>query len=106
MTRCSASLACVTERASHRSTVVSGDARIRRASFRFPVRRVATCVAALLLLTPRTLHAQGPAPRPWLDWHTVETPHFALPYPSAYREWTLALAERIETVRTQVVALV
>ena len=52
------------------------------------------------------LHAQGPAPRPWLDWHTVETPHFALHYPSAYREWTLALAQRIETVRGQVVALV
>ena len=40
--------------------------------------------------SPRsTSRAQGPAPRPWLDWHTVETEHFVLHYPSAYREWTL-----------------
>lgn len=42
------------------------------------------------------------APRPWLDWRTTETEHFVFHYPVAYREWTLALAARIEGVRTQV----
>jgi hypothetical protein len=96
----------VTERAARRSNVVPRDARFRRASFCFPVRCGATWLAALLLFLPLSLDAQGPAPRPWLDWHTVETPHFTLHYPTAYREWSLSLAQRIETVRTQVVALV
>ena len=47
-----------------------------------------------------------PAPRPWLDWRTVETEHFVLHYPVAYREWTLALAQRIEGVRDQVTGVV
>jgi hypothetical protein len=47
-----------------------------------------------------------PAPRPWLDWRTAETEHFVLHYPVAYREWTLALAQRIEGVRDQVTAVV
>ena len=50
--------------------------------------------------------AQGPAPRPWLDWHTVRTEHFVLHYPTAYREWTHSLASRIESVRDQVAAVV
>ncbi|HEX7942727.1 MAG TPA: hypothetical protein VF488_13020, partial [Gemmatimonadaceae bacterium] len=96
----------MTEREARRSNVELWDARFRRASFRFPGHRAAAWLAALLFLTPVSLHAQGPAPRPWLDWHTVETPHFVLHYPTAYREWTLSLAQRIETVRTEVVALV
>ncbi len=94
----------MTERAARRSNVALRDARFRRASFRFPVRLAAACLAAVLLSAP--LGAQGPAPRPWLDWHTVETPHFTLHYPTAYRDWSLSLAQRIESVRTQVVALV
>ena len=94
----------MTERAVRLSNVVSRDARFRRASFRFPVRVAATWLAALLLSAP--LHAQGPAPRPWLEWHTVETEHFTLHYPTAYREWSLSLAQRIERVRAEVVALV
>jgi hypothetical protein len=96
----------VTERATRRSNVVSRDARFRRASFCFPVRRAATWLAALLLSTPSTLRAQGPAPRPWLDWRTVETEHFTLHFPTAYRAWSLSLAQRIEAVRSQVVAFV
>ena len=94
----------MTERTARRLNVASRDARFRRASFRFPVRGVVACLAAVLLSAP--LRAQGPAPRPWLDWHTVETPHFTLHYPTAYRAWSLSLAQRIESVRAQVVALV
>jgi hypothetical protein len=36
----------------------------------------------------------------------VETEHFVLHYPVAYREWTLALAQRIEGVRDQVTSVV
>ncbi|MBA3670995.1 MAG: hypothetical protein H0W68_03090 [Gemmatimonadaceae bacterium] len=50
------------------------------------------------------LHAQ--AARPWLDWRTTETEHFVFHYPAHYREWTLALAHRIEAVRTEVTAVV
>jgi len=96
----------VTERTARRSNVVLRDARFRRASFCFPVRRAATWLAALLLLAPVSSRAQGPAPRPWLDWHTVETPHFVLHFPTEYRAWSLSLAQRIETVRSQVVDLV
>jgi hypothetical protein len=85
---------------------VPWDARRKRASFCILARRAAAFVAALLVLAPITLHAQGPAPRPWLDWNSVETPHFVLHYSSAYRDWTLALAQRIESVRSDVVALV
>jgi hypothetical protein len=100
-----ARLACVTEREAHRTAVATRDARFRRASFRFAVRTAAWLVAALCL-APVSLGAQGPAPRPWLDWHTAETPHFVFHYPSAYREWTLSLAQRIETLRGEVVAVV
>ena len=63
-------------------------------------------MAALLLVWTSPARAQGPAPRPWLDWHTVRTEHFVLHYPSAYREWTHSLASRIESVRDQVAAVV
>ncbi|MEO7455266.1 MAG: hypothetical protein ABIY52_03340 [Gemmatimonadaceae bacterium] len=48
----------------------------------------------------------GQAPRPWLDWKTVETEHFVFHYPDRYRAWTLALAERMEGIRAQVGAVV
>jgi hypothetical protein len=85
---------------------VPWDARRKRASFCIRARFATGLLAALLVLAPVTVRAQGPAPRPWLDWHSVETPHFVLHYPSAYRDWTLALAQRIESVRADVVALV
>jgi hypothetical protein len=88
--------------------VETGDARFRLASLPFGVRRATRLVltALLLLVSARTTPAQGPAPRPWLDWHTAETEHFVFHYPSAYREWTLSLAERIESLRSEVAAVV
>jgi hypothetical protein len=50
--------------------------------------------------------AQGPPPRPWLHWQSTQTEHFVFHYPSAYREWTFALAERIEAVRSEVANVV
>ena len=69
-------------------------------------RRVWLVVAACLLAATSPARAQAPAPRPWLDWHTTQTEHFVFHYPSAYREWTHALAARIESVRDQVAAVV
>jgi Tol biopolymer transport system component len=99
----------VTESAGRRSDRSERwDARFRLASFPFLVRRAARLVAIALLLIPSvsTLRAQGPSPRPWLDWHTTQTEHFVFHYPSAYREWTFALADRIETLRTEVAEVV
>ena len=64
-------------------------------------------LAAALLLVAAPAMARGQlVPRPWLDWHTAETEHFVFHYPSEYRDWTLALARRIEGVRGQVQQLV
>jgi len=70
--------------------------------------RIADLLLAVVLIFAPTavLRAQGPAPRPWVDWHTTQTEHFVFHYPSAYREWTFALADRIETLRSEVVGIV
>ena len=64
-----------------------------------------TATLALSVSVAAAAGAQA-APRPWLDWRTTETEHFVLHYPTDYRTWTLALAERIEGVRAQVERLV
>lgn len=61
-------------------------------------------VALATALVPCALAAQ--APRPWQDWRTVQTEHFAVHFPERYRAWSLALAERLESVRTQVANVV
>ncbi len=75
-----------------------GDARIRHAS-------LLRLALVLVIAAPSVARAQS-QPRPWLDWQTSETEHFALHYPSAYREWALDLAQRMEGVRGQVRQLV
>ena len=71
------------------------------------MRRASWRCALLLLLSPlATARAQAPPPRPWLDWHTTQTEHFVFHYPSAYREWTFALADRIEALRSDVATVV
>ncbi|MEO6529160.1 MAG: hypothetical protein ABIP93_21250 [Gemmatimonadaceae bacterium] len=84
------------------------DARFRLASLPFSLRRIATVTVGVLLLAARgaSLSAQGPPPRPWLDWHSAQTEHFVFHYPSAYRVWTLSLAERMESLRDAVAAVV
>lgn len=44
--------------------------------------------------------------RPFLQWETIETPHFAFHYPREMRAWTTHVAERAESVHDAVVALV
>jgi Tol biopolymer transport system component len=86
---------------------VRGDARFRLASLAFAVRRGALLlIAATLMFAASAASAQGPAPRPWLDWHSVRTDHFVFHYPSAYRAWTISLAERMEALRGEVASVV
>ncbi len=96
------------DRAPRTVTTQSGrDAGRRHASLPFfdrCRRALLTAGLALAVFAPRA-HAQLGA-RPWLDWRTVETEHFVFHYPAAYRDWTLALARRIEGVREQVGHLV
>ena len=94
----------MTESAVRRSDRIERwDARFRLASFPFLVWRAAWLLAiALITASVSPLRAQGPAPRPWLDWHSTQTEHFVFHYPSAYREWTFALADRIEALRGEV----
>ncbi|MDQ3951315.1 MAG: hypothetical protein M3282_13360, partial [Gemmatimonadota bacterium] len=44
--------------------------------------------------------------RPFLDWRTVETEHFAFHFPRELEGWTLDVAARMESVRSEVGALV
>lgn len=78
------------------------DARIARVFLRtgiFPV------LFFLASASPRAAGAQFTV-RSWLDWRTVETPHFALHYPSSLESWTRDLATRIESIDTSVARLV
>lgn len=60
-------------------------------------------VAAALLLAAAAEPARAQFPtRPFLDWRTVETEHFAFHYPQELEEWTLSVATRIEAVRSAV----
>lgn len=65
-------------------------------------RRLTRSLAPVLLACVAALPLAAQVPRPWLDWHSIETEHFVLHYPEQYRVWTLALAARIEGVRSQV----
>ena len=67
--------------------------------------RHAYLAAALAAVTPAVGRAQVPT-RPHLDWQTVETAHFAVHYPVPLREWSLAAAERLESVHGAVSRLV
>ena len=62
------------------------------------LRRALYLCAALLTGTA----AQAQSVRPALDWYTVETEHFVFHFPEPYRVWTLALASRMEGIRSQV----
>jgi hypothetical protein len=100
----------VTDRIGLTTTLLEDwDARSRLASFPFLLKRGTRYLLAAVLLSlapAATTQAQGPAPRPWLSWHTAETKHFVFHYSSDYREWTLSLAERMEALRGEVAAVV
>jgi hypothetical protein len=63
--------------------------------------------AALLLLAATVDSADAQfLSRPFLDWRTVETEHFAFHYPLELEEWTFAVARRMESARSAVGAVV
>lgn len=64
-------------------------------------------VAALLAAGPggRVLHAQY-LTRPHLSWRTVETEHFTIHFPAEMREWSERVAQHIESVASEVNAVV
>ena len=60
-------------------------------------------VAAALVLAAAVAPAGAQFPtRPFLDWRTVETEHFAFHYPRELEQWTFSVASRIEAVRSAV----
>ncbi len=65
----------------------------------------ALAAGAVLLVAPRSGDTQVPV-RPFLDWRTVETEHFAFHFARELEEWTLGVAEQIESVRSTVGAIV
>jgi hypothetical protein len=68
--------------------------------------RLRTLIAALLLsAVAAPASAQFPV-RPFLDWRTAETEHFAFHYPRELEAWTLDVASRMEAVRAAVGAVV
>lgn len=71
--------------------------------------RALTCrtVAAALLIAAAASRAGAQYPiRPFLDWRTIETEHFAFHYPRELEQWTFAVASRMESVRSTVGAVV
>ena len=70
------------------------------------MRAVIPFLSLLVGAHPALAQSAPPAPRPFLKWHTVETPHFVIHFPEEFREWSLSLAQRIEGVRDQVTAVV
>jgi Tol biopolymer transport system component len=62
------------------------------------LRRALILCAGLLAGTA----AEAQTVRPALDWYTVETENFTFHFPEQYRAWTLAVAARMEGIRTQV----
>jgi Tol biopolymer transport system component len=96
----------VADRSTRDTTEPAGrDACQAHASLPFFVRRLPLLLLAGLTLAAPPAGAQL-APRPWLQWRTTETEHFVFHYPVEYRDWTLALARRVEGVRAQVTGLV
>lgn len=66
--------------------------------------RVAALLARLAL-APSSVAAQEPL-RPWLDWRTIETPNYRIHFPRDLETWTRAVAERVESIDSALVALV
>jgi hypothetical protein len=72
------------------------------------------CWLALLLAsaplsgraTPLAAQSTPLATRPFADWRTLETEHFAVHYPYEMTEWTLPLVARLEGIHAAVSTLV
>lgn len=65
----------------------------------------AFCLAAALLCTARSAHAQFVV-RSWLPWRTIETRHFVFHYPEPLEAWTRHIAARADAIDSAVAQLV
>ncbi len=78
------------------------DARFEHASLPCFGRRWLRRILMLLAVCAPLPPVRAQTVRPFLDWKTVKTDHFVFHFPEHYREWTLAVASRMEGVRDQV----
>ena len=58
-------------------------------------------IVAIMLCVSTIAHAQFVV-RSWLDWRTIETPHFAFHYPAELEAWTQQVAAHAESIDTAV----
>lgn len=75
---------------------------------RLPVlfsRHVLWSLVALAIVAPTTARGQLSV-RSWLQWRTIETPHFAFHYPTELEEWTRSVASRAEAIDSAVARVV
>jgi hypothetical protein len=68
-------------------------------------RPVIRCLALAALAFPATLPAQY-ITRTWLDWRTIETPHFAVHYPTELEPWARIVAGKVERIDSTVSGIV
>jgi hypothetical protein len=62
-------------------------------------------IVAIAFLVPTIARAQFVV-RSWLDWHTIETTHFAFHYPAELEAWTQQVAAHAESIDTAVARIV
>jgi hypothetical protein len=62
-------------------------------------------LAAIVLCTPTAARGQFVV-RSWLEWRTIETPHFAFHYPVQLEAWTRHIAAHVESIDTAVAHVV
>jgi hypothetical protein len=65
-------------------------------------RNVLPTTVLLLVLTAGSSLAAQYQTRTWLDWRTVETPHFSVHYPAELETWAYSVASKMEGVDTTV----
>lgn len=59
-----------------------------------------------MLLLGSAAPVVGQITRPWADWRTVETAHYDVHFPVELAPWSLAAAERLESIHDAVTAFV
>lgn len=74
--------------------------RVPQPSFVF-----AWSLSTLIALPLSSGGAQDPV-RPWLDWRTIQTRNYRFHFPRELEAWTRAVAERVESTDSAIVALV
>jgi len=63
-------------------------------------------LAVTFLAVPARAASSQFVVRSWLDWHTIETAHFAFHYPVELEAWTQGIAAHVEAIDTAVARVV